>query len=383
MKSDNRKTKVLLALSGGVDSSVAAHLLKKQGYNVIGAFMKMWSDTKNKMTGECSWRDDRRMARRVAAILDIPLITLDFEKYYHKEVVDEMFRLYHKGITPNPDVDCNKLIKFPLLWKAAKKLRCDYIATGHYSKIIRKKGKYYLLRGKENLKDQSYFLYRLTQDDLSHTIFPIGDYSKPQVRKTAKKLGFPNYNRESTRGICFIGKINLKDFLTKKIKRKVGNIINPEGNIIGKHDGVFFYTIGQRIGPRFGIDIDAHIRDKNDNRISRRWYVARKDVKKNIIIAAPQGHPLLFKKTITLSDFHLITDDVNNYKSKLTKSPMNVDVRIRKVGELLPANLSYNNKQKRFIIILRDAVTGISPGQAVVIYKPKSREVLGGGVVGE
>ncbi len=370
----NNKSRVLLALSGGVDSSVAAFLLKQAGYDVICAFMKNWSDTKNELTGECSWRDDRRMAQRVAAKLGLSFITLDFEKFYRKDVVDEMFRLYRKGITPNPDVDCNQLVKFPLLWKAAKKLSCDFIATGHYSRIKSIKKKFYLLRGKEDLKDQSYFLYRLNQFDLSHTLFPIGDYNKNYIRSLAKKLHFPNFDRESTKGICFIGKVNLKDFLSKKIKPKKGKILSPEGNIIGVHDGVFFYTIGQRIGPRFGIDIFPNVRDRMH---SERWYVAKKDVKKNIIIAAPMDHPILLKKVISLVDFHLISYNINDFKKK----KLSVNVRIRKVGELLPASLFYNKKSKKFVVTLKVGATGISDGQALVIYKKNSYEVLGGGVV--
>jgi tRNA-specific 2-thiouridylase len=164
-------------MSGGVDSSVAALLLKRKGYELIGAFMKNWSDTKDDL-GECTWKADRRSAMKIAAKLKIPLITLDFEKEYRKYVVNDMFKLYKRGITPNPDVDCNNKIKFPLLWKAAKKLRVDYIATGHYVRI--KKGR--MLRAKDESKDQSYFLYRLNQKDLNHSIFPIGDYTKKQVK---------------------------------------------------------------------------------------------------------------------------------------------------------------------------------------------------------
>ena len=160
--------KVLVALSGGVDSSVAAYLMKRKGFDVICAFMKNWSDSKNDL-GECKWRDDRRMAQRVCAKLSLPLITLDFEKEYRRDVVANMFKLYKKGITPNPDVDCNQLVKFPLLWKAAKKLGCKFVVTGHYACIKENNGKFYLLRGREDLKDQSYFLYRLNQNDLSHT----------------------------------------------------------------------------------------------------------------------------------------------------------------------------------------------------------------------
>ena len=165
-----------MAMSGGVDSSVAALILKQKGYEVIGTFMKNWSDTKNKMTGECSWKEERRFAMKIAAILKIPFKTLDFEKEYKKYVVEKMFKLYQKGITPNPDVDCNNKIKFPLLLEAAKKLKCDYIATGHFARIKQnKKGKYQLLRGKDEMKDQSYFLYRRNQINLKNTLFPTGE----------------------------------------------------------------------------------------------------------------------------------------------------------------------------------------------------------------
>jgi len=200
----DKKQKILVAMSGGVDSSVAALILKKQGYNVIGAFMKNWGDTKNSL-GECSWKDDRKEAMKIASQLEIPLITLDFEKQYKKDVIEPMFSSYKKGITPNPDVDCNQKLKFPLLWKAAKKLDANFIATGHY---VRRKGDI-MLRARDENKDQSYFLYRLNSSDLKHSLFPIGGLTKKQVREIAKKNKFPNYNRKSTVGICFIGKLNL------------------------------------------------------------------------------------------------------------------------------------------------------------------------------
>ncbi len=365
-----KKQKVLLAMSGGVDSSVAAFILKKQGYEVIGAFMKNWSDTKNKLTGDCAWRDERLMATRIATKLDIPLITLDFEKEYKEQVVDEMFKLYSKGITPNPDVDCNQKIKFPLLWKAAKKLKVDFIATGHYARI--KNNNFY--RAKDESKDQSYFLYRISKKDLSHTLFPIGNYTKIQIREIAKQNNFPNYNKKGTVGICFIGKINLKDFLKKRIPQKKGKILNPEGEQIGEHDGIYYYTIGQRLGPRYGIDIDKSKFD--DKRNISRWYVAKKDVKKNIIIAAPQEHPILYKKEIIIKDFYLISEDLKKFKEK-SKQRIKVLSRIRQVGELLPSKLIYD--KGKFKIELNKAITGVSEGQAIVLYQGK--KVLGGGVI--
>lgn len=356
------KQKVLVAMSGGVDSSVAALLLKKQGYEVIGAFMKNWSDTKNQF-GECSWKDDRKEAMKIASKLNIPLITLDFEKEYRKQVVDEMFRLYRKGITPNPDIDCNNKVKFPLLWKAAKKLNADFIATGHYSRIKN----HGLLRAKDESKDQSYFLYRLSKNDLEHSLFPIGELTKKQVREIAKENNFPNFDRKSTVGICFIGKVNLKKFLQKKINPKKGEILDPEGNVIGFHDGIYYYTIGQRLGPRFGIDIN---RGKESQ---RRWYVASKNLKKNEIIAAPKEHDLLYRKEILIKNPHWINEGPGKNKKYSVKS------RIRQVGELLPSILKYNKEKKHYQITLKKAITGISEGQAAVLYQ--GTKVLGGGVI--
>lgn len=346
-------------MSGGVDSSVAALLLKKQGYEVIGAFMKNYSDSKDDL-GQCTWVADRKEAMKIASQLQIPLITLDFEKQYRKKVVDDMFKLYSKGITPNPDIDCNNKVKFPLLWKAAQKLKANFIATGHYARIKNNQ----LLRASDESKDQSYFLYRLTKNDLSHTLFPIGNLKKTVVRQIARKNKFTNHARKSTTGICFIGKVNLKRFLQARIPPKKGNIFNPEGKVIGQHDGIYYYTIGQRIGPRFGIEISKG----NDKQI-KRWYVASKNLKTNTIVAAPEGHQINYRKEIVMRDVHWI-----NKKPK----PGKVLSRIRQVGELLPSTLSYKNK--KYKITLNKPITGISEGQAVVLYKGKV--CLGGGVIG-
>jgi len=378
-----KKIRVLAAMSGGVDSSVAALLLKKQGYEVIGAFMVNWSDTKNKITGECAWREERRIAMKIAAKLGIKFITLNFEKLYKKEVVDVMFKNYQKGITPNPDIDCNQKIKFPLLIKEAKKLGCDFVATGHYARtfaryspeskleksergsekrIKNNPGKYELLRAKDELKDQSYFLYRIKQNELKNILFPIGNYTKKEIRKIAKKNKFTNYNKKSTVGICFIGKINLKEFLKKRIKPKKGIILDPDGNKIGEHDGIYYYTIGQRIGPRFGIEIEK-------GKEMKRWYVARKFPNKNIIIAAPEGHPLNFRKEIIIKNPHWINEKPKNNSKILS--------RIRQVGELLPSKIIY--KKNKIKVILKKAITGVSQGQAIVLYL--GTKCLGGGEI--
>jgi len=363
-KNQNKKSRVLLAMSGGVDSSVAGLLLKKQGYEVIGAFMVNWSDTKNKITGECSWREERRMAIKIAAKLGIKFITLNFEREYKKNVVDEMFKNYKKGITPNPDIDCNQKIKFPLLINEAKKLKCNFIATGHYAKIKKSKKKFELHRAKDESKDQSYFLYRLNQEHLQKALFPVGDCTKKEIREIARKNNFPNWDKKGTVGICFIGKINLKEFLQKKIKPKKGNILNPEGEIIGEHDGIYYYTIGQRIGPKFGIEINKKEKRK------RRWYVAKKDLKKNLIVVAPESHELNFRKEIIIKNPHWINEK--------PKNNLKVFSRIRQVGELLPSKLEYKNG--KYKIILNKAITGISQGQAIVLYQ--GTRCLGGGKIG-
>ena len=357
------KIKVLLAMSGGVDSSVAALLLKKQGYEVIGAFMVNWSDTKNKITGECSWREERRIAMKIAAKLEIKFITLNFEEEYKKDVVEVMFKNYQKGITPNPDIDCNDKIKFPLLIREAKKLGCDFVATGHYAKIKNNKGKYELLRAKDELKDQSYFLYRIKQNELKNILFPIGEYTKKEIREIAKKNKFQNYNKKGTVGICFIGKINLKKFLKKRIKPKKGIILNPDGDKIGEHDGIYYYTIGQRIGQRFGIEV------LKPEKMQKKWYVAKKILKTNTIIAAPENHPLNFRKEIIIKNPHWINEKPKNNTEVLS--------RIRQVGELLPSKLQYEKGKLK--IILKKAITGVSQGQAIVLYR--GTKCFGGGVI--
>lgn len=370
--------KVLMAFSGGVDSSVGVYLLQQQGYEVTGAFMKNWSDTKNNLTGECVWRDERRTAMKAAEVLGIELLTFDFEDAYKKEVIDVMFKEYAEGKTPNPDVDCNQKIKFPMFWKKAEKLGFDYMATGHFIRRVPENGKaenYKLLRAMCEKKDQSYFLYRLTQEEISNCFFPIGYYTKEEVRKIAKKIGLPNHDKKSTRGICFVGKVNLKDFLQQKIKPKKGKIITPEGEIVGEHDGIMYYTIGQRIGSRFGLDF----KKKAGKDSETRWYIADKIAKGNKIIVAPEGHPALLRKEMIVKgdDFHFISEDKKIMKEKLSKKNMKVFARIRHVGELQPTSLSFVGKD--FVIQLKNGITGVAPGQSVVLYKDE--EVIGGGEI--
>ncbi|MEK7123297.1 MAG: tRNA 2-thiouridine(34) synthase MnmA [Patescibacteria group bacterium] len=236
-KTEKKNKKVFVAMSGGVDSSVAALLLKKEGYDVVGVFMKNWGEPLGE--GErCQWERDQKDAREVAAVLKIPFYTFDFEKDYKKKVADYMLAEYKKGRTPNPDVMCNKEIKFGLFLGRALKLGADFVATGHYVKLKSKnekgKIKIQLFQAKDKNKDQSYFLWTLTQKQLKYCLFPIGDYLKPEVREIAKKAWLPTAEKKDSQGVCFVGKFDFAEFLKKKIKPKKGKIIDIDsGEIIG------------------------------------------------------------------------------------------------------------------------------------------------------
>ena len=358
----NKKT-ILLGMSGGVDSSVAALLLKKQGYRVIGAFMKNFSDTKNEITGECSYLEDKKMAQKICALLKIPLIIIDSEKEYKSQVIKPMFKAYSKNLTPNPDTLCNKIIKFPILWKKANELQIDFIATGHYARTKKTSKGFELLSGKDKTKDQSYFLYQLSQKDLSHTIFPLGSLTKSQVRSIAKKNKFPNWNRHGTTGVCFVGNINFKSFLKKKIKKKPGKVISAEKNLVGSHPGAMYFTIGEKVGPKNGIIISDSYRNTNGGKL----YIAGK--KGNTLVIAPQNHPSLKKNRIIIKDFHLI-----NKNSKLSG---NIKARIRHLSKLESGKLKKTKGKLTFL--LKKPLEGIAEGQAIVLYQ--GSKVLGGGEI--
>ena len=284
-------------MSGGVDSSVAAALIKKQGNDATGVFMRPWQPAdKEKGQADCLWKQDREDALRVAAKLNIPLLTWDLSKEYQKRVTKYMIEGYRKGITPNPDVMCNKFIKFGVFMERALKMGADYIATGHYVRIKAKgvtrlgaphraqisklstmgvrrgrtPSRFSLYTAKDRNKDQSYFLYTLNQKQLKHCLFPIGDYTKPEVREMARKFGLPNWDKKDSQGVCFVGAFEFSKFLKKQIEPKPGLVVRKsDGQILGRHDGVCFYTIGQRHG--FGLSVGEP------------YYVAAKDVKKNIL----------------------------------------------------------------------------------------------------
>jgi tRNA-specific 2-thiouridylase len=347
------KTKVYVAMSGGVDSSVAAALLKKQGFDVVGVFFKPWQPP---VAGLCQWQQDRQDAMQVAAKLGIEFKTWDFSKEYGKSVAQYMIDSYRAGITPNPDVMCNKEIKFGLFLKKALAEGADYIATGHYVR----KNKDKLLKAIDPNKDQSYFLYTLTQDQLKYCLFPIGDYLKPEVRQLAKKFGLPNHAKKDSQGICFIGELNMKDFLKNYIKPKRGEIkLFSSGQTIGYHDGAYYYTIGQR----HGLDI------KNGG---GPYYVVNKDLKKNIVYVTNSSLSSALKaKRAIIKNASWVSDAPD--------LPLNAQIKIRYRTKSVPAKITRNVSSHSLQIQFKKPVRALTPGQSAVFYNGQT--VLGGGVI--
>lgn len=350
----SKKETIAVGLSGGVDSSVAAFLLKKQGYNVIGYYMRNWSTDLGKF--KCPWKEDRDDALRVANHLNIPFYTLNFEKEYKQKVVDYLFEGYQKGITPNPDIMCNKEIKFKIFLEKALKLGADQIATGHYAQVKKKKNGFSLLKGKDSNKDQSYFLYTLNQKQLSKTLFPIGEYTKPQIRKIAKDAQLPTAHKPDSQGICFIGEVNITELLKTKIKPQKGDIITTEGEKIGEHEGVWYYTIGQRKGIKVGGGIP--------------YFVVEKDLKHNkLIVGKGSWTAELFTKTCIVQDIHWI-----NQEPQLPLK-CNAKTRYRQADQAGVLKKDKGNYQMTF----KEEQRAITSGQSLVLYH--KNECLGGGII--
>jgi tRNA-uridine 2-sulfurtransferase len=396
------KKKVVVGLSGGVDSSVAAWVLKEQGYEVIGLFMKNWTDTTGLLQSECHWEDDLMFAGMVAKKLDIPFHQVDLSDEYRQRVVDYMFAEYEKGRTPNPDVLCNREIKFDSFVKEALKLGGDFVATGHYCRKDEihtgKKTIYRLLAGEDSNKDQSYFLCQVNQAQLSTALFPVGDLTKPEVRDIAQKLGLATASRKDSQGICFVGKVHLPTFLQQKLKTKKGDIIEitdhsiyepinhgfpdkdvsdellikliepfmynkSSGITIGTHNGAHFFTVGQRKG----MNIGGH---------KEPLFVIGTDVIENIIyVGEGHNHPGLNRKGLFIrkDEIHWIRTDLKMAEGEVR----DYMVRIRYRQPLQRARL-YSGKAGLYIIF-EELQRGIAPGQFAAWYQED--EVIGSGVI--
>jgi tRNA-uridine 2-sulfurtransferase len=338
--------KVYVGMSGGVDSSVTAALLQQQGYSVTGVYMKNWSQD---LPGfRCPWQEDYQDAKRVAVQLDIDFKLYDFEKQYRHKVVDYMVREYQAGRTPNPDIMCNQEVKFKLFLETALEDGADLIATGHYARI--KNGQLFI--GLDKSKDQSYFLCRVTEDALQKSLMPIGNLHKTEVRKLAKKLGLSTADKPDSQGICFVGKVGIKEFLLNELGPQMpGPILDQAGHQIGEHDGAIFYTIGQRHGLSVGGGLP--------------YYVTRKDMKTNTIyVTTNLDDNDLWTKELTLEDIHWI-----NEKPQATKT---YQARLRYRGPLVKCQI----KGKK--LTLFESQRGLAAGQSAVLYD--GEQVLGGGI---
>jgi tRNA-uridine 2-sulfurtransferase len=365
------KEKILVYMSGGVDSSVAAALLVGVGYDVTGAFMVDYDDPDH--PGSC-WHGDYEDALRVCAKLGIKLLRLDFRQEYQKLVLDYMYKEYEAGRTPNPDVLCNKYIKFGVWLEKAQKLGFDLVATGHYAQV-NKKASFKLLEAKDKNKDQTYFLHQLGQQQLKQVLFPLGKYTKPEVRKLAKKFNLPTAEKEESMGICFVGEVPMKEFLQKKIKIKKGKIITSAGEILGEHDGLAFYTIGQRIGVQPVIPAKAGIQTtgsripvRDDN--VRPLFVVAKDIKKNELIVGYENDSLLYKKEIQVGEINWIS-------GHSPKFPLKCKVRLRHRQEL--QNCVILEKNNKIFVQFSKPERAPTPGQFAVFYL--KGECLGGGII--
>lgn len=347
-------------MSGGVDSSVSAALLQREGYEVVGVFMKVWQPD----FLPCTWEDERRDAMRVAAHLGIPLLTWDFEKEYKEEVADYMIREYKLGRTPNPDVMCNKEIKFGVFFRRAVEEGADFVATGHYAQVVfdKKTNIYKMLAGVDEAKDQSYFLWTLGQEQLSKTFFPVGKYKKPHVRDLAKKFKLPVAEKKDSQGLCFMGKLDMKDFLGHYMEEKEGRVLNERGETVGTHRGAYFYTLGER----HGFTITQKDTDKE------RYYVVAKDLEKNIITVAHNIEETLAE---TSKEIHIT--DVNFCRGILPDITYSYTAQVRYHGEHYDCRISTVHDDELTVQFSKPVL--VARGQSVVLYD--KQECVGGGVV--
>ena len=360
---DNKKINmsnktVVVGMSGGVDSSVSAYLLKKQGFNVIGLFMKNWQSEPGEV---CTSEIDFKDASEVCDMLDIPLHKANFSDDYWDRVFKQFLSEHEKGRTPNPDILCNREIKFKSFYDYALKIGADFIATGHYAKVENDGGEAKLYRSKDIDKDQTYFLHEVSSKEFSKTIFPLSDIYKSEVRDIARELNLNIHSKKDSVGICFVGEKNLRDFLNRFIKFKKGNILNTDNEIVGEHNGSILYTIGQRQGLGIG-----GIKDKDE----LPWYVYGKNINKNeIYVCQGVDNQLLYTENITLDKIHWI-NDLKNFKH------LDCLVQIRHRHKPVKCIIEFN---KGFKVMFDEEIRGVAPGQSAVFYKDNL--CLGGGVI--
>ncbi|HDZ85083.1 MAG TPA: tRNA 2-thiouridine(34) synthase MnmA [Candidatus Moranbacteria bacterium] len=382
-----KKKRVIVAMSSGVDSSVAAVLLKKQGYDVVGVFMHFWKEPASSADGpnqselvenKCCSLEAQEDARKVAQILNIPLYTANVAKEFKKEVVDYYLNELKSGRTPNPCVACNKHIKFNFLFKKMLEMKADFIASGHYAQVREsrnqksksKKQVYRLFQGKDSKKDQSYFLYNLNQKQLKRIIFPIGKYKKPEIRKIARKANLPIFNKDESQGICFAPEKYPTDFIKRNLKMKKGKTMDTDGNIIGTHEGLAIYTIGQRRGINIGG--------------GGPYYVVDKDIKKDLLIVTnKEKEAKLYKKEVTVENVNwVVKNPARNAAQSVaggTKFPLKTNMKIRYRKPAVRAIIK-SKKGNKYRIEFKELQKAVTPGQSAVFYSNKG-EILGGGII--
>ncbi|WP_303970044.1 tRNA 2-thiouridine(34) synthase MnmA [Sporosarcina ureae] len=351
-------TRVVIGMSGGVDSSVAALLLKQQGYEVIGIFMKNWDDTDE--SGHCTATEDFEDVRSVCDQIGIPYYSVNFEKQYWDKVFTYFLDEYKKGRTPNPDVMCNKEIKFKAFLEHAKSLGADYLATGHYAQVVERENGVAMLRGVDNNKDQTYFLNQLTQEQLQQVMFPLGHMEKSEVREIAEQAGLATAKKKDSTGICFIGERNFKEFLGEYLPARPGEMQTMDGVKMGKHDGLMYHTIGQRHGLGIG-------------GAGEPWFAVGKDLERNVLLVE-QGfyHDTLFSTSLQATDMNICSP-----KELPETFTCTAKFRYRQPDTKVTVQLSGDEA----IVTFDEPVRAVTPGQAVVLYD--GDECLGGGTINE
>lgn len=360
---DNSHIRVVVGMSGGVDSSVSALLLKEQGYDVVGVFMKNWDDTDD--SGVCTATEDFEDVKRVADKIGIPYYSINFEKEYWNKVFEYFLSEYKRGRTPNPDIMCNKEIKFKSFLDFAMKLDADYIAMGHYAKTVTdENGVVHMMRPKDGNKDQTYFLSQVTQEQLKNAIFPLADLSKPQVRMIAEQAGLATAKKKDSTGICFIGERNFKNFLSEFLPAMGGNIVTSDGRIVGKHSGLMYYTIGQRSGLGLG----------GNQSSCAPWFVVGKNLQKNELIVE-QGYDsdLLYASSLDASEVSFFTGLPSN------DTTIHCTAKFRYRQPDVAVTMNYNKANNTVHVEFDELARAVTPGQAIVFYD--GEECLGGAII--